>query len=39
MIEDYVKHEWRKIALILVVKGACWLLGLAAALAVLRIAV
>ncbi len=39
VIEDYTNQEWLKIALILVVKGACWLLGIAAALAVLRIAV
>jgi succinate dehydrogenase / fumarate reductase membrane anchor subunit len=39
VIEDYANSEWIKIALILVVKGVCWLLGIAAALAVLRIAV
>jgi succinate dehydrogenase / fumarate reductase membrane anchor subunit len=39
IIEDYVKPEWTKIALILVTKGASWLLGIAAALSVLRIAV
>ncbi|WP_237216492.1 succinate dehydrogenase, hydrophobic membrane anchor protein [Falsiroseomonas oryziterrae] len=39
VIEDYVNQEWLKIGAILVVKGVCWLLGLAAALAVLRIAV
>jgi succinate dehydrogenase / fumarate reductase membrane anchor subunit len=39
VIEDYVKPEWTKIAAVLAVKGVCWLLGLAAALAVLRIAV
>lgn len=39
VIEDYTNTEWAKIALILVTKGVCWLLGIAAALAVLRIAV
>ncbi|HEV7266295.1 MAG TPA: succinate dehydrogenase, hydrophobic membrane anchor protein [Falsiroseomonas sp.] len=38
VIEDYTNQEWLKIALILVVKGVCWLLGIAAALAVVRIA-
>ena len=39
IIEDYVRPEGARIATILVVKGVCWLLGIAAALAVLRIAV
>jgi succinate dehydrogenase / fumarate reductase membrane anchor subunit len=39
VIEDYTKHEGLKIGAILAVKGLCWLLGIAAALAVLRIAV
>lgn len=39
VIEDYTKHEGLKIGMILAVKGLCWLLGIAAALAVLRIAV
>jgi succinate dehydrogenase / fumarate reductase membrane anchor subunit len=39
IIEDYVNQEWLKIGLLLVVKAICWLLGIAAALAVLRIAV
>jgi succinate dehydrogenase / fumarate reductase, membrane anchor subunit len=39
IIEDYVKAEWPKIALIMVVKGIAWLLGIATVLAVLRIAV
>jgi succinate dehydrogenase / fumarate reductase membrane anchor subunit len=39
VIEDYVHQEGAKIASILVVKGLCGLLGIAAALAVLRIAV
>lgn len=39
IIEDYVDQEWVKLAGILAVKALCWLLGLAAALAVLRIAV
>ncbi len=39
VIEDYTHNEWAKIALLLLNKGVCWLLGIAAALAVLRIAV
>jgi len=39
VIEDYLHNEWGRIAAILVVKGVCWLLGIAAVLAVLRIAV
>jgi succinate dehydrogenase / fumarate reductase, membrane anchor subunit len=39
VIEDYAHVEWVRIAAILAVKGICWLLGIAAALAVLRIAV
>jgi succinate dehydrogenase / fumarate reductase, membrane anchor subunit len=39
IIEDYVNQEWVKMAAILAVKAICWLLALAAALAVLRIAV
>jgi succinate dehydrogenase / fumarate reductase membrane anchor subunit len=39
VIEDYANSDTVKIALILVTKGVCWLLGIAAALAVLRIAV
>jgi succinate dehydrogenase / fumarate reductase membrane anchor subunit len=39
IIEDYTKQEWLRIGLILAVKGLCWLLGIAAVLAVLRIAV
>jgi succinate dehydrogenase / fumarate reductase membrane anchor subunit len=39
IIEDYTNQEWLKIGLVLAVKGLCWLLGIAAALAVLRIAV
>lgn len=38
VIEDYVHHEGLKIASILAVKAACLVLGLAAILAVLRIA-
>ncbi|MBO1073584.1 succinate dehydrogenase, hydrophobic membrane anchor protein [Roseomonas marmotae] len=38
VLEDYVRGEAR-IFSILVVKGLCWILGLAAALAVLRIAI
>lgn len=39
VIEDYLHNEWTRMAAILVVKGVCWLLGIAAVLAVLRIAV
>jgi succinate dehydrogenase / fumarate reductase membrane anchor subunit len=39
IVEDYVKQELLRIGLVLAVKGFCWLLGIAAALAVLRIAV
>ena len=39
IIEDYANQEWVKMGLILAVKGVCWLLALASALAVLRIAV
>jgi len=38
IIEDYTNQEWMKLALILGVTGLCWLLGIASALAVLRIA-
>jgi succinate dehydrogenase / fumarate reductase membrane anchor subunit len=39
ILEDYVNKEWLRIGSILVVKGVCWLLAIAAAFAVLRIAV
>jgi succinate dehydrogenase / fumarate reductase membrane anchor subunit len=39
VIEDYANSEWVKMAAILAVKGVCWLLAIAAALAVVRIAV
>ncbi|WP_135465915.1 succinate dehydrogenase, hydrophobic membrane anchor protein [Crenalkalicoccus roseus] len=39
IFEDYINQEWLRMAYILGVKALCWLLGLAAALAVLRIAV
>jgi succinate dehydrogenase / fumarate reductase membrane anchor subunit len=39
IIEDYVKAEWVKLPALLAVKAAAWLLGIAAVLAVLRIAV
>jgi succinate dehydrogenase / fumarate reductase membrane anchor subunit len=39
IIEDYVKAEWMRIAALLAVKGAAWLLGIAGVFAVLRIAV
>jgi succinate dehydrogenase / fumarate reductase membrane anchor subunit len=38
IIEDYLRADGARIAALLVVKGGCWLLGLAAALSVLRIA-
>jgi len=38
VIEDYVRRDGARIAALLAVQGGCWLLGLAAALAVLRIA-
>ena len=39
IVEDYVNQEWLKIGILLAIKGICWLLGIAAVLAVLRIAV
>jgi succinate dehydrogenase / fumarate reductase membrane anchor subunit len=39
IIEDYANQEWVKVAAILGVKAICWVLALAAMLAVLRIAV
>jgi len=39
IIEDYTNQEWVKMAAILAVKAICWILALASALAVLRIAV
>lgn len=39
IIEDYTNNEFLKHGLILAVKGIAWLLGIAAILAVLRIAV
>lgn len=39
VIEDYIRADGPRIALLLAVKGACWLLGIAGALAVLRVAV
>lgn len=39
IIEDYTNNEFVKHGLILAVKGIAWLLGIAAILAVLRIAV
>ncbi len=39
IIEDYANQEWVKMGSILAVKGACLVLALASALAVLRIAV
>lgn len=39
IIEDYANQEWVKVGSILAVKALCWLLAIASALAVLRIAV
>ncbi len=39
ILEDYLHREWQRMAAILAAKAACLLLGLASALAVLRIAV
>ena len=39
VIEDYVRPETRRAAIVLVVKGLCLVLGLLAALSVLRLAV
>ncbi len=38
IIEDYANSEWAKLAGILAVRAICWLLALASALAVLRVA-
>lgn len=38
VIEDYIHHEGRKLALLLGVKALAWVFGLAGVLAVLRIA-
>jgi succinate dehydrogenase / fumarate reductase membrane anchor subunit len=39
ILEDYANQEWVKVGGILAIKAICWLLALASALAVLRIAV
>ncbi|MBK1662247.1 succinate dehydrogenase, hydrophobic membrane anchor protein [Paracraurococcus ruber] len=39
IIEDYANQEWVKVGAILAIKAICWLLAIASALAVLRIAV
>ncbi len=39
IIEDYANLEWAKVGGILAIRAICWLLALASALAVLRIAV
>ena len=39
IIEDYANQEWVKMGGILAVRAICWLLAIASALAVLRIAV
>jgi succinate dehydrogenase / fumarate reductase, membrane anchor subunit len=39
IIEDYANSEWAKLLGILAVRAICWLLALASALAVLRVAI
>ena len=39
IMEDYANEEWAKVAGIYAARAICWLLGIASALAVLRIAV
>jgi succinate dehydrogenase / fumarate reductase membrane anchor subunit len=39
ILEDYINQEWLRRGSILLVKGVCWLLGIATVLAVLRLAV
>jgi succinate dehydrogenase / fumarate reductase membrane anchor subunit len=39
IIEDYANSEWAKLAGILSIRAICWLLALASALAVLRLAI
>ncbi|MBC9206926.1 succinate dehydrogenase, hydrophobic membrane anchor protein [Roseomonas aerophila] len=39
VLEDYVRGEMKRVMAILVVKALCWILGLLAALSVLRIAI
>lgn len=39
ILEDYANQEWVKMGGILAIRAICWLLALASALAVLRIAV
>jgi succinate dehydrogenase / fumarate reductase, membrane anchor subunit len=39
VLEDYVRGEMKRTLSILVVKAVCWILGLLAALSVLRIAI
>lgn len=39
VIEDYVHAEGAKVALLLLVKGACWLLAAVALLSIIRISV
>jgi succinate dehydrogenase / fumarate reductase membrane anchor subunit len=39
ILEDYANQEWVKMGGILAIRAICWLLALAAALAILRIAV
>lgn len=38
IIEDYIRHDWLRIAALLAVKAGCWLLAIVGVLAVLRIA-
>ena len=37
-VEDYVRKDMQRIALLLLVKGSCWLMALVSAFAVLRVA-
>ncbi|MBE9605049.1 succinate dehydrogenase, hydrophobic membrane anchor protein [Acetobacteraceae bacterium H6797] len=39
VVDDYVRPEGRRMAVNLLIRAICWLLGLSAALAVLRIAI
>ncbi len=38
VVEDYVRKDMQRIALLLLVKGGCWLMALVSAFAVLRVA-
>jgi len=39
VVDDYVRPETRRMAVNLLIRAVCWLLGLSSALAVLRIAI